>query len=323
MNNYMILTTTTNGDHPPNQHFLHRTQSCPSVASRANSGTNNNHDADDGPPAPNAIIFYFHGLFLHTGVDAEMDLCKYIAASNGYYVVAFDHTGHGRSASDADRGHVGDWHWFIDDAMTVINITLTATRKQWPNVPFFLFGISLGGCVALNTALKLQEDKDTFKNFLGAVLIAPAIYDNIRPDEWVVDALRLVNTVGGGYLALGPAAEVNHFGSVEAYDEFKNDKFCYSGRLRLSMGHSLLSLTEHTQHIISNVNFPFCLIHSDDDNVVKVQGSRELYKVSQTLQSDKVYYEYSNMGHNVLNSPGGLDKCFSWLQQRITQPQSQ
>jgi len=123
--------------------------------------------------------------------------------------------------------------------------------------PFFLFGVSLGGCVALNTAICIQDDIK-YKNFAGALLIAPAIYDNIRPEEWVVDTLRFVHGIGGGYLALGPSAQVNHFGgSAEAYNIFKNDKYCYSGRLRLSMGHGLLSLTEHTQQMIGHVKCPF------------------------------------------------------------------
>jgi len=126
-----------------------------------------------------------------------------------------------------------------------------------------------------------------------------------------------VNVVGGGYLALGPAADIHHFGSEEGFAAFKNDKYCYSGRIRLSMGNGLLAMTEHSQTLTGLVKFPFCLVHSADDDVVKVRGSRELFAKAQTQEGDKVYYEYDNMGHNVLNAPSALDKCFSWTQQRV------
>jgi len=160
-----------------------------------------------------------------------------------------------------------------------------------------------------------------FENFAGALLIAPAIYDNIRPEEWIVDTLRWVNGFGGGYLALGPAAELSHFGNTEDFEAFKNDKYCYSGRLRLSMGNGLLTMTEQTQKRIKNVKFPFCLIHSADDKIVKVRGSRELFQLSKTPLEDKVYYEYDNLGHNVLNAPCALDKCFSWMKLIILRKQ--
>jgi len=268
---------------------------------------------------PSSIVFYFHGLFLHSGVEAEKGLCNYISEAIDSYVVAFDLTGHGRSASDTDRGHLGDWQWFVDDTMSVIKDTIQNTQKIWSSLPFFLFGLSLGGCVALNVSLRLQDK--IFENFAGTLLIAPAIYDNIRPEEWIVDTLRWVNNFGGGYLALGPAAELNHFGNTEDFEAFKNDKYCYSGRLRLSMGHGLLTMTEETQKLIKNVKFPFCLIHSTDDSIVLVRGSRELYEFSQTPLKDKVYYEYDNLGHNVLNAPCALDKCFTWIKRIVTKYQ--
>jgi len=75
-------------------------------------------------------------LFLHSGVESEVGLCNYISNSNDYYVIAFDHTGHGRSASDENRGHVEDWRWFIKDATQVLNSNLKIIRQRWADVPF-------------------------------------------------------------------------------------------------------------------------------------------------------------------------------------------
>uniref|UniRef100_A0A6B2L8P0 Serine aminopeptidase S33 domain-containing protein n=1 Tax=Arcella intermedia TaxID=1963864 RepID=A0A6B2L8P0_9EUKA len=251
-------------------------------------------------------------MFLHSGVEGEVELCKYISSVDDFYVVSFDHAGHGRSATDNERGHVDNFECFIQDALTVIRDTMSKLVK-WKNLPFFLFGNSLGGCIALNTGIRVQD----LECFLGAILVAPAIYDNIRPEAWVVDTLRTINYLGGGVLPLGPAVDRSHFPNDEAFERFKSDKYCYSGRLKLSLGNSLLCLTEHTQKVIKDVSYPYCLLHSKDDPIVKVEGSRELYKVCKTPHGSKVYYEYRNHGHNVLMAPCALSKSFLWVEKRL------
>jgi len=266
-------------------------------------------ETDEKPPS--AVVYNFHGLFLHTGMDGIVDTCKTIACANRYYVIAFDMAGHGQSALDEDRGHLGDWRWFVDDALSVVKHTL---NHSWPLIPFFFWGISLGGCIALTTALSLQEDKELSQYFGGAILMAPVIYDNVRPNEWVVDSLKVLNYLGGGSLALGPSANVDHFASQEIWEEFKKDKYCYSGRIKLSMGAALLAMTEYAQNSVQLVQFPFCLVHSVDDNIVKVEGSRELFNSAQS--TDKSYQEYTNLGHNLLGSQEAIQYCLDWLKQR-------
>jgi len=80
------------------------------------------------------------------------------------------------------------------------------------------------------------------------------------------------------------------------------------------MGTTLLSLTEATQQICRSVAFPYCLLHSIDDPVVKVIGSQELHKSSQTQEQDKAYFEFENLGHNVLCNEAAFSKCMKWLQ---------
>jgi len=265
---------------------------------------------------PSGILFYFHGLFLHSGVSGEVELCKELAIQNNFYLVAFDHAGHGRSASDEQRGIVADWKWFINDAIKVVTESVTQIRQERnENIPFFFFGISLGGAIAIHTGLHFQNLKD-LKLFGGAVLVSPAIYGNIIVSKFLLETLKFIHSCGGGWLSLGPAADTNHFGSLEDFETFKKDKYCYSGRLTLTMGNTLLCLTEVTQKLSNFVEFPYCLFHSVDDPVVQVRGSQELYSFSKTPVDDKVYHEYMDFGHMVLGSDDAFYKCMKWFQQR-------
>jgi len=265
---------------------------------------------------PSGILIYFHGLFLHSGVPAEVDLCHEFAVQNNYYVVAFDHAGHGRSASDELRGIVPDWKWFVNDAIKLVTESVTQIRQERnQNIPYFFFGISLGGAIAIHTALHFQNLKEP-KLFGGAVLVSPAIYSNIIVSSFLLETLKFIHSCGGGWLSLGPSADTSHFATPEDYEIFKKDKYCYSGRLTLSMGNTLLSLTEVTQQLCKFVEFPYCLFHSVDDPVVQVRGSQELYSLCKTPAEDKVYYEYTDYGHMVLSNDDAFYKCMKWFQQR-------
>ena len=44
---------------------------------------------------PKVLMVYMHGLFLHSSVPINVQVCEDFAAT-GVHVVAFDHTGHGR-----------------------------------------------------------------------------------------------------------------------------------------------------------------------------------------------------------------------------------
>jgi alpha-beta hydrolase superfamily lysophospholipase len=265
---------------------------------------------------PKGILFYFHGLFLHSGVSGEMELCQELAVTNNFHVIAFDHAGHGRSASDEDRGIVPNWEWFVRDAIMVVSTSVPEIQSAYNKpIPFFFFGISLGGAVAIHTALHFQNHSNV-KPFGGAVLVSPAIYGNMFVNDFLLATLKFINFCGGGWLAVGPAADTSHFATEEDYELFKKDKYCYSGRLTLTMGNTLLTLTEETQKVCSLVAFPYCLFHSLDDPVVKVTGSQQLHSSSQTVVQDKVYYEYNNLGHNVLCDEVAFENCLKWLKGR-------
>jgi len=265
---------------------------------------------------PTGILFYFHGLFLHSGVGGEVEMCEALANHNNFYVVAFDHAGHGRSASDEQRGNVQDWKWFINDAIAVVTHSVQKIREERnQNIPYFFLGNSLGGAIAIHTALHFQQ-MDEPKLFGGAILIAPAIYGNLMLSDFLIQTLKFIHNCGGGWLSIGPAADSSHFASQEDYEVFKNDKYCYSGRISLTMGNALLSLTEITQKLSSYVSFPYCLFHSVDDPVVQVRGSQELYKKSITPSGDKEYHEYSDKGHMVLCAEDAYPKIVKWFQQR-------
>lgn len=70
----------------------------------------------------------------------------------GLTVVSYDLQGHGRS--EGKRGHMTAMSAAVQDALRVIE----EARDRHPDLPVFLYGHSMGGNIALNTALSKKPD---------------------------------------------------------------------------------------------------------------------------------------------------------------------
>lgn len=90
------------------------------------------------------VVQIAHGMAEHSNRYARfaMELCR-----NGYAVFINDHLGHGKSvASDDELGYFGEngVEALVDDMKKLTDIA----KKEYPNVPYILFGHSMGSFLA-------------------------------------------------------------------------------------------------------------------------------------------------------------------------------
>jgi acylglycerol lipase len=101
-----------------------------------------------------------HGVAEHI---ERYDPLASILAGNGFLVVGHDHVGHGKS--EGIRVDIQDFNFYVRDVLQHIHMV----KDEFPNIPLFLFGHSMGGAVAILTAL---EESALFS---GVLLSAPMI----------------------------------------------------------------------------------------------------------------------------------------------------
>ncbi len=70
----------------------------------------------------------------------------------GIAILGFDLRGHGRSGGK--RGAIRSYDSLMDD----ISMAIEKTKEQFPDVPHFLYGHSMGGNLALNYLIRRQPD---------------------------------------------------------------------------------------------------------------------------------------------------------------------
>jgi alpha-beta hydrolase superfamily lysophospholipase len=113
------------------------------------------HEPADGQPR--GILLVLHGLAEHSkryaGFAAAM-------AARGYHVYAHDHRGHGATAtSGAPIGQFARRDG-ADRVIADVAIMRDHAASRHPGLPVILFGHSMGGLVALNTAIIHPEKFD-------------------------------------------------------------------------------------------------------------------------------------------------------------------
>jgi alpha-beta hydrolase superfamily lysophospholipase len=92
------------------------------------------------------ILQLAHGMAEHAGRyhDFAGELCK-----AGFIVYASDHRGHGKTAGNLDNfGYIGQngWEQLIKDIYSLTRFT----KKEYPELPIFLFGHSMGSFLVRN-----------------------------------------------------------------------------------------------------------------------------------------------------------------------------
>ena len=106
----------------------------------------------DPEGSPKAIVQIIHGIAEH--VERYDHFARYLN-SLGYLVVAEDHMGHGKSICDeVPQGYfAGGWDAAVEDCCRLMEHMMAA----YPNVPYMLFGHSMGSFLARSILIKRPD----------------------------------------------------------------------------------------------------------------------------------------------------------------------
>lgn len=101
---------------------------------------------------PKAVLQIVHGIAEF--VERYDDFANYLT-QRGFVVVAEDHMGHGQSINgEGIQGYFhGGWFTAVEDTMQL----MTDTKAEYPNLPYILFGHSMGSFMARTILCKYPD----------------------------------------------------------------------------------------------------------------------------------------------------------------------
>lgn len=251
---------------------------------------------------PRAILLLAHGLAEHSG---RYDEFASFIADAGIATYALDLPGHGKS--DGKRGHVRDFQEYTD----AVGALLSLARQAHPNIPFVLFGHSMGGLIAADFLLQHQEE------FIAAVLTGPAIQAPKQPSSVVLLINRLIAAVAPrlGVMQLD-ASGVSR--DPQVVSDYESDPLVFRGKVSAHLVTEIFSAMSRVVANAESVRLPLLIMHGSEDTLTAVEGSKLLYET--VSSEDKKIVIYDGLYHEILNEPEKQDvitDILQWLEPRI------
>ncbi|XP_046501595.1 monoglyceride lipase isoform X2 [Equus quagga] len=195
---------------------------------------------------PKALIFVSHGAGEHCG---RYDELAQMLVGLGLLVFAHDHVGHGQS--EGERMVVSDFHVFVRDVLQHVDIM----QKDYPGIPVFLLGHSMGGAIVILTAAERPG------HFSGMVLISPLVLAN--PESATTFKVDLYNA---------------------------DPLICRAG-LKVCFGIQLLNAVSRVERALPKLTLPFLLLQGSADRLCDSKGAYLLMESSKSQDKTLKIYE--------------------------------
>lgn len=250
----------------------------------------------DIPVSPKAVFVLAHGMCEHSGRYGYLT-ARLNAA--GYAVYRFDHRGHGKS--EGKRVFYGKFDEIVGDTDAALN----AARTDYPTLPVFLLGHSMGGYAASLYGIM-------YPGKVNGIILSGAITTN--------------NSAIGEAACAGKPAVEEYFPAssngvssdpkmVKAWeDDPLVDKQISAGLL-----YTLLDGVEYIKVNAAQFTDPALFIHGAADSIVSEKDSRDLFGM--IASADKELKIYAKLYHELFNEPSRdevIADVLRWMDKRVS-----
>ena len=232
-----------------------------------------------------AAVLFIHGYAEHSGryehLARQMN-------KDGIGVFATDLQGHGKS--EGRRCDINNYTEYVDDLSTYFK-EITA---EFPNVPWYIMGHSMGGTLAVLLAYRYQS------SIHGLIISAPALKIVSNIPKVVQDMVRYVT-------AVTPMVPVINLDTrslsrdKKVVEDYKEDPLVYHGRIRARMAQQLVDSGKAALDLAGELYVPVWAGHGLSDRIADQQGTREF--LDSLYHPDKTSRYYEGCFHEILQEP--------------------
>lgn len=248
-----------------------------------------------------------HGYAEHSGrYQHYMDSL----VSAGWKVIAFDHSGHGKSEGVSGLiQRMKHWAYEIDNFVD-------RARADESHKPLAVLGHSAGAAAALRFVADHEEKID-------AVILSSTYLRNAEPVSGaLIFAAKLLNLVA-------PVMAIKPFDSayvsrdpdvVAAYD---SDPLVYSGNVRVRTGLELVGGYDLALESAPRITTPALMLHGTGDRVADIEAARAIF--GRLGSQNKEFKIFEGLYHEIHNEPEGpsvIEYVVSWLDRALQEGRS-
>lgn len=259
-------------------------------------------------------IIIVHGFAEHSA--RYNHVAKYFN-DNGFRVFGFDHRFHGDD-DDFVGWKIKDIKTFdeiVDDAVEIIGYI----EEKCADLPYFIFGHSMGGMITVRTILRMQE---TWK-CQGVVLSNPLVkaFGNVlAPFPYAAFYRGLARCLSSiSPLLPSPGLAPEDLSRLpEVVQALKDDPKCFGDKVSTRFACAMVTNASYdTQKRLHEIACPFFIIIGEMDKAVVPSGGIMLYeRASSGDKTIKKYNLYHEM-HNEEERDNVLSDVVNWFTSRL------
>jgi acylglycerol lipase len=272
----------------------HREFELPVDESILGSGLAASEWAPDGEVG--GVVCLMHGLGEHSGRYAHVAAAL---ADAGFATLTLDLPGHGRSPGK--RGHLT-----IPQALMAVDLLLDEAALRHPLRPRFLYGHSLGGCIALNYALRRERP------ISGVVATSPLLRPAFSPPGWKLAAaaacayvwptLSLSNGLDPAGISRDPTVVAGYREDALVHD-----------RISAALGHGMLAAGRWALAHAGEFRGPLLLVHGTADPITSVDATRQFAALAGSGCELRLWPGLRHETHNEPERDLVLGEIVAWL----------
>jgi acylglycerol lipase len=234
-------------------------------------------------------VLIAHGLHEHS---LRYQLLANTLACKGYVVFAIDHVSHGLSwQSNGAKALVPSFETLRDDYVKFFQYVNNSCKQLGKEVPYFLFGHSMGTLVTLLAANKIIEAAGTDAKVLAVALSGVPLNPGYAAGSpfglqflYPMTKTSAAKSLASALASMdpnGPAAPIMIEGISSDETQRKillKDTRRYAGEIRNKTAFELLKMIDAVKSEVPNItSVPFFLIHGKDDTIALPEGSQWVF----------------------------------------------
>jgi acylglycerol lipase len=236
---------------------------------------------------PKALIALIHGIGEHTG---RYEHVAQAMTDAGYAMVGYDLRGHGRSGGI--RGHFPS----LDAVMQDMKDFLVFVTTQYPDIPHFLYGHSLGGLLVLTYALK---NKPAFN---GVIATGSGLRSSVHEQKAKVALAKILGSLFPTTL-MPSGLDVNGLSHDENVIKKYNADPLVHDRMSLGFGKAGLNATDYVWSHAEEFPMPLLLMHGTGDQITYSHGSVDFARLAEKNNKDVTLKLWDGLYHELHNEP--------------------
>lgn len=250
----------------------------------------------DAPGDPRAVILLVHGLGEHAG---RYSVWASRFTEKGVTMLAFDLPGHGRTP--------GRWGVMPspEKVYDTIDKILGEAADEYPGVPLFLYGHSLGGGLVLNYLIRRKP------SLTGSIVTSPWVILSEAPPPVKVFLAKMAGTLMPGMTQPSGLKTEYISRDPEVVKDYRHDPLIH-GQISAGLYNWMAAAAEETLARADEITVPLLLAHGRGDMITSPSGSVQVAGLAPraTLKLwDEGYHEL----HNDLLKDEHFDFITEWM----------